>query len=281
MTLTARKFYKRGFLPSPAQETEFFRNIKLENGTFKRTSDGRMDDLNDRLIDVLGRMGRQPQAFLDVGVSSGISTLELLFALKGAAINASVVATDIQLMAKLDKFHFGFDALVSPDGFPLQFGCLGFAVRPWTVRRDLLTGYPILSCIARRYYRLLKTIASSRKCSEEILLLSPRMSRCPEISCVEEDIFSPNIAEFTSRFDVIRAANILNKNYFSDAKLCLGIENLKSYLIGPGCFLVVNRTHEDSTNHATIFVLSEERSFEVVDRVGNGSEIENLVLGRR
>jgi hypothetical protein len=48
--------------------------------------------------------------------------------------------------------------------------------------------------------------------------------------------------------------------------------------MGAGSFLIVNRTYPDGNNHGTIFQLSEANKFEVVARMGDGSEIEDIVL---
>ena len=48
--------------------------------------------------------------------------------------------------------------------------------------------------------------------------------------------------------------------------------------MGAGSFLIVNRTHADGSNNGTIFQLSEANKFEIVARMRDGSEIEDIVL---
>jgi hypothetical protein len=74
----------------------------------------------------------------------------------------------------------------------------------------------------------------------------------------------------------VRAANVLNRSYFDSAKLRLMVENLMGYARKPGGLIVINRTHEDGTNHGTIFELSANGP-RVVWRIGRGLEIEYLL----
>ena len=95
------------------------------------------------------------------------------------------------------------------------------------------------------------------------------------IEFVEDELAVRN-PRFESRFDIARAANLLNRSYFDLSRLRGMIDNLKSYVRRPDGLLVINRTHEDGTNHGTIFRL-DTGEVQVVERVGGGSEIELLV----
>ena len=92
-------------------------------------------------------------------------------------------------------------------------------------------------------------------------------------------MLSANPTQYLRRFDVIRAANILNRCYFNRDQLRCAVANLKERLSGPGSRLIVNRTlTEDGSNHATMFRLTEARHFDAEVRLGQGSEIEDVVL---
>jgi hypothetical protein len=73
-------------------------------------------------------------------------------------------------------------------------------------------------------------------------------------------------------------ANLLNRGYFDEAQLRRAVDNLKDRLMGAGSFLIVNRTHADGSNNGTIFQLSEANKFEIVARMRDGTEIEDIVL---
>jgi hypothetical protein len=48
--------------------------------------------------------------------------------------------------------------------------------------------------------------------------------------------------------------------------------------MGAGSFLIVNRTHADGNNYGTIFRLNDANKFEIVAKMRDGSEIEDIVL---
>ncbi len=49
----------------------------------------------------------------------------------------------------------------------------------------------------------------------------------------------PRSTDFAGRFDLVRAANILNKSYFSTAQIRSAVSNIRSYLSGAGSLLIV------------------------------------------
>jgi hypothetical protein len=87
-------------------EKEFFSSIRLSNGVHKTTSPLRLDDANQRLIAVFQKLGVAPETFLDVAVSSGISTIEWFESLQQAQLRPSMTATDLTMAAYLVRmFH--------------------------------------------------------------------------------------------------------------------------------------------------------------------------------
>jgi hypothetical protein len=75
---------------------------------------------------------------------------------------------------------------------------------------------------------------------------------------------------------VVRAANILNRAYFSDTQLRQMLANLKRSLTAGGV-LMVCRTGEGNRTAGTLFRLTDEGEFSVVERLNEGSELEDLV----
>jgi hypothetical protein len=98
-----------------------------------------------------------------------------------------------------------------------------------------------------------------------------------DIEIVENDIFVLT-PEFVGRFDFIRAANLLNEGYFAREKLSAAISNIRSYCRGPGSLLLVVRSSEQRQD-GTLFRLEADGRFQVRARFGQGSEIEQIVLG--
>jgi hypothetical protein len=162
--------------------------------------------------------------------------------------------------------------LQDSSGHVLQYDLLGLAIRPWHRRRDVFTGYWALAALARR-------IGGKRggDAVRAVRLLSRRHAEVGEIEFIEDDLTQPN-ALLEARFDIVRAANILNRGYFEGTTLSRMLSTLVAYARGPGSLLVLNRTHEDGTNHGSILQLQATGKLALLERVGNGSEIEALAL---
>jgi hypothetical protein len=109
-------------------------------------------------------------------------------------------------------------------------------------------------------------------------LISPSVADLGDLTFLNDDLGAENSVEFIKRFDVIRAANILNIGYFSEPVLIAFLKRLKERLKGAGAHLIVCRTNLLGENNATLFKLNTNDKFEVVLRIGGGSEIENIVL---
>ena len=75
----------------------------------------------------------------------------------------------------------------------------------------------------------------------------------------------------------MRAANILNRDYFPETKLAEALTIIRSLLNGEGSYLIVARTLTDGSNHGTMFRLGPDGRFAAVMTIGGGSEIADLV----
>src|SRR5205807_9782935 len=107
------------------------------------------------------------------------------------------------------------------------------------------------------------------------------------ISCIhpEADLFSKrdprlricarSVFEHRPGLDVLRTMNILNKAYFPVEKLMEGA-NAAFQSLKPGGLWIVGRTSGNLTNDVTFF-RRRENKWEVIARIGKGSEIEELV----
>jgi hypothetical protein len=280
MVLTANDFFN---LPSQrvslADEATFFSSIKVGNNTFKKTGGGRFMALDAALVRYLAGPSPRIGELLDIGVSSGITTLDLDAALTTAGHLFRVTATDLALDAFIVPIRKGWRALVDSAGHPLQYDIGGHAIRPWRRRLDWLDGMAVVLWLLNWYAkpRARRSLASNRVV-QRVQLLSPRLLRRKDITVVRDDITVENPA-FSGRFDLIRAANILNLDYFDTPTLRAALANLTSYLSGPGALLLVARTLGDDDHHGTLFEIVEQGDgFRIVERYGNGSEVEALVL---
>lgn len=263
---------------SARDEARFFNALRTGNATFKRTAAGRLAAIDRALVDWLVTHGKAPEHVLDLGISAGITTLELRNVLQAAGWDAAVTGTDRSLHAALLPLPFGCRALVEPDGHVLQYEVAGQAVRPWRRRLDYVTGIAPLGWAVDR---ALRGAAAARLASpdrEPVALVSRAVATASDIRLVEDDITVPN-PDLIGRFDLVRAANLLNRHYFSGTDLAAAVANTRSYLRGPGALLLVLRTHGEDDHRGTLFVQDERGRLDVALRWGGGSEIEPLLLG--
>lgn len=261
-------------------EHEFFCSIMVRNRTWKTTFHGRFREVNERLISEVGAGRVRVASILDVGVSSGISTLELYNDISSRGYETHIVGTDLFTHAYLVRVGTSCHALVDDTGFPLQFDLFGRGITPWVTQRDQRNGMFVFRklvnlAFTRRARAILRHTDDVRV--ERVRLVTPRLAGITNISLQTDDVTCYN-SDFCARFGFIRAANILNRGYFAEPALVAIIDNIRHYLDGCGASLLVIRTHEDGNNHGTLFKLVNDRRFEISTRFGAGSEIEDLVL---
>jgi hypothetical protein len=233
------------------------------------TSSGRLSDVNAAIASCLPR-GIALEA-LDVGISSGVSTVEWLEALEKLGYECSMTALDRVLRARLYRFgHIEVLAETNTHTLLIHTGRRAF-VRParsiaqWR-NRFVRSAFWLTDWLARLFHG----VGAGR----EVRLVSRRLHSRPEIRLVEHDLFSP-APDWMGRFHVVRVANVLNRGYFSEPILRAGLRNAGDW-VRRGGLLAIARTERDGRNHASIFCRENER-FAIVNRVGAGSEVETLV----
>lgn len=288
---TASELYLSALIPDDekqaALERNFFSSIRLKNGTYKYTYPHRLDDLNDLVSRFLP--ADRPLKIMDVAVSSGISTLEWMSHLAQAGVEHHMTAGDLTVKAFLVSIGKHLRVLLDSTGYPLQFDVRGKAIPNPPGKRNLARYFlPLLLLRAalRVYFPALKESASRIEDEQSVsrlgincralTLVSPRLARPSNLTIIEDDILGN--ACLRNAFHILRAANILNRCYFDDKTLIEILNRLRSRLMPAGLF-VVCRTNERGENHGTVFALNEDGRFEVRARIGDGSEVEDLVLG--
>jgi hypothetical protein len=270
-------------------ERHFYSRLRLANGVYKTTHTRRFGDVN-RLVNGLLPRGRRLE-ILDVGISSGISTLEWLDALREDGIDANVVGGDLDLTAYLISVGSWLDVLVDRNGYVLQMDLgprsITNHLRHPLLRHVLLaapmwclnTAFALFWTASPKLRRHVATnggevtLGSGIRC-RPLSLLSPRLRGDAGIF-VEDDIVV-NTERYADRFDAIRAANVLN--WYLDAEMLVRMFETLRRRLRVGGLLVLCRTDLHERNRGTIFRMNERREFEVVSRVTGGSEIERFVL---
>ncbi len=258
-------------------EARFFGLLKTANNTFKRTEPCRLAKIDAALVATLAAHDSPLGDVLDLGISSGVTTLELMEALRAAGHAVEVTGTDRSVRARLVTLPHGCRALVELDGHVLQYEVFGRAVRPWERRLDRWTGMAVLRSLVERRLREPAMARAAAGEGQEVALLSPRLRHAGAFRWHEDDITRRNPA-FVARFDLVRAANLLNRHYFEPDALRDAVANTIAYLSGQGAWLLVLRTHGASDHRGTLFRMDEARRLSVVERHGPGSEVEDLIM---
>ena len=276
-----------------ALERQFFANVALTNGAFKTTYPNRLDDINETVFPHLVRLAERPIKIMDVGASSGISTIEWHAYLSRSGVDCNIIGTDITIYVSLLSLRFTSKvaALVDRNGNIVHFDLFGIGWPPQPSRKPLhlntlrtlavkalfraatmIDGNPPwvkAGLTTQRHAFLLKY--------QPIALLTRSFVHNDRLRMIEDDLLAENDSALCQTFDVIRAANILNLVYFPVDLIGRMLATLKQRL-KEGGLLVIVKTDPSGENNASIFRLSRHQFF-VVDRFGEGSEIEPIVCG--
>jgi len=250
-------------------DEEFFSYLRLPNGTFKTTLANRMDDVNERVANLLSSTPSEAKSYriLDGATSSGTAAVEFSTALSRRGVRHELCASDQTAFVRRLKAGL-FDILATADGSLLQvdIGSLAFPNTP----PSRLSGL-VFSAARRQWDRALR----QGRQPEAIPLLS-RTARQSNVRFSNGDVWGELFEdEPGERFDVIRVANLLQPAYFPEERLRLALSNLRRFLV-PGGLLVLVRSSE-SKNLYGLFRLDENR-FRLVEESAEPLEIRNLVL---
>ena len=278
--MTATRFFQSpAGRASPEAEDKFFTDLRTRNATFKRTSNDRFHDLDEVCLRCFAHANVQISNVLDVGISSGTTTLGLSDRLREAGHPAHLIGTDVSVDGHLVSVYPGIRVLTDEVGYALQYDVLGMVLRPWRRRADYATGMVLVRAAANGWIgnRAKRLLQRGEAMSAPVQLVSPRVFGHPHIRIEKNDIFS-DTAEYHGRFDFIRAANILNRGYFNEEQLRRAMANVVRYLSGPGAWLLVARSTEGRHVGTLLRVSDDGRYMNVVDRYCGGSEVEWLVL---
>lgn len=250
-------------------EQAFFRGLRLANGTYKTTYANRMSELDDYCASLATNLS--DCRILDVGLSSGVTSAELLDKVLSRTSSAQLTGVDICLYGRVMRIG-PCEVLLDSNGHTLQVAYKNAGRgRPHSPlgspARFILDTFMTL---AGRAVRLMRVP------SREVALVSRGLATRPDAVLRELSLFI-RVPEWTQRFWFVRAANILNFDYFSRDDIGAAIGILIDY-VQPEGYLLLNRTIDVSgENHGSLFQLKRDRSIKVIRRFGRGSEIESMV----
>lgn len=263
-----------------ATERAFFAGLLLRNGVHKTTEEHRMDSLFPRIVGHARALAARPLRVLDIGCSSGVTTVELHQALADAGCEVETVGTDLTLEADHVVRDDGAALLFDSRGAVLQVELGGWA-SPWRSRpRDLMWQTQRVARVRALIAREADAFRAARHGgvpgfeATRVSLLSGATLAEPSVRFLEEDVLEPT-AE--GPFDLVRVANLLNRGSFDRDTLRRMVALVAGRVAPDGLLLILRSEGSPPAHHGTLFRLCETR-FEEAERIGEGSEVAALVL---
>lgn len=261
--------------------------LRTSNGTTRMTFRNRMPDVDELARQLICHSYRADKEFVvqDRAASTCLTSTEWARQLLTVYPRMHFEASDMLLYLFRVSLPDGSAYIVEPTGQPLQYIKPPFAV--CLSPREPLR-YPLNHLVVARAKQKFRGLSISEELSTPSGHDQYQIDR---ISCVHPEALTlqnenprftvrvRSVFERTPGVEILRTMNILNLAYFPTPRLIDGIQS--AFLtVNPGGIWIVGRTHEeDSKNHVTFFRRTEE-SWEILGRIGNGSEIEKLVMGK-
>ena len=273
-------------------EENFYSGIRTSTGAFKTTARNRLGPMNDLFFDILSKCKEVPSVVMDIGASSGVTTLEWLKEFEKRGITVSMVAADLTISTYLADIGAGWRALLEPTGHILQIEFAGFGLRSWFRRLDYATGTfiprALLLSIVRRtlsargvVFPLEAAAVGSHgpqwRITGPFPLITPALRWHERVQILDDNILAPNPPDRIAVADVLRIANLLQKNYFSNEQIRVVVDNLRQRCRGAGSLIAVCRNYPDRIE-GSILRLNDNGRFTVTGRLGDGSEVEGFFV---
>jgi hypothetical protein len=241
---------------TPAEFTDAVSTFKFAT-TFKTTQKARFP----RTLDYLARLqfARAP-TILDVGASDGSTSLDVMDAVPFSRYFVTDKHLEVTVCRRGRTIYFH-----APDG-----RCVLISKPAWVLYDDTAGAWPPLGAIARRAFA---TAGAPSAGAEVVSLVNPAVKSRPhgDVRVAPYDIFEPWRGD---KADLVVAANILNRAYFTDENLARAIRNLVDALCEGGRLAVIqNRAAE----RATVFRVSNGR-IAPEHSINGGTDIDALVL---
>ncbi len=287
-----------GEQPSPEQISIFEDvsfTLRTSNGTFRTTFRNRFEDVDKIALRWIAELYSPGSSFQvqDRAVSHGLTSKEFAERIFEHFPNAGFEASDV-LLGLVELSVDGAVYIAERSGTPLQYIKAPFVV---PLHHEDARRYPWNRWVARRAQSRFDKLNlpadwSATQSTEPQRIATQRgpelrvryipyihpeamalTRKNPNFRFCERSVFDATPATC----DVLRTMNIFNRDYFSEQQLTEGVSAAFQSLRPGGLWIVGRTLEQDFTNHATFFRRNPER-FEVVDRLGSGSEMEALAL---
>jgi hypothetical protein len=235
----------------------------------KETAAGRFRDLDDLLIDLTQQVSNT--VIHDVGVSNGITSLELLERFHARALWPTFYISD--KFARCLCVQRGPVTRIYDSYGTLIQGRVGILLADPQASWRFAVSRLLFFLLARAKPRL------SQSKVVEMLLYSRSVKDALEAGAMthlDYDVFSSYV---DIKFDVVRCMNTITRKYFTRDRIRDALSNLGRSL-KPSGLLLVGRTLPNARNDATVFRLVADR-FVPLLVVNEGADIHDIVVDLR
>lgn len=280
---------------SDALRDDVLRMVQMANGTWKDSRAGRLRVLDAAVRDVLRQTRECGSSLrvLDLGVASGITSVELEAALR-SDFAPEIIATDLWRDAFAVRSRRGWCIVLDARGNVLQHIAgpfvlpgqsrdaapyvLNHLLRVWSERRWVPQARRLL---AAADLTAAPDFVVQRLDGHELIRL-PLLSAACLRRCAENGTFRFVVVDVLQPLpfdaDVVRAVNLLTPHHLGPAELRRALENCRAALRVNG-LLVVGRSPNDTPEAiaATIFHAAPE-GWRIARRLNGGAEIEPLAV---
>jgi hypothetical protein len=250
----------RGLLQADLESQSFSQAVStLKFGkSYKTTKKNRFPLTLKNLAEIISA---EPLIILDIGASDGTTSLDVMQAISFK----KYYITDLNLYVYY-RIAGRWTLFCNHKGQLMLAVC-----NQWIIYRDTKNALWPFRSVVERFFRTKKFFQS--RSDERIALINPGVKAVlSERVCLAE--YNAFEAWPGENADLIIAANILNHSYFSEDEIVLIMQNIKEAVKRPGLIaLIDNRKVEQSS-----IIKVTKTSAVIVSRVGNGSDVENLML---
>jgi len=237
--------------------------LRYGDVTGKSTEIGRFDDL----IDVLDLLPDQDLLIHDVGCSSGVTSLDLMSALELKNKKYELTISDrflvLLIFGKRIKYLYDSDEILRQ----IYLGRI--------LCDEKLSNVFFLS-------RLLFQILTPRRLRDleidevdKVALVNQEVREYIESGDLIAKSYNIFMRDDDNRYNFIRCMNLLNRSYFSDDQIVVGLKNLINALEHKG-HLQIGRTDIYGVNMVSVFQKNTD-GLALVLQFNGGAEIEHLV----
>lgn len=262
-------------ISASAEFSRIHQNLLLQ-GVWKWTGRHRLKQMDRLLSEHLADQGYQHLHMLDIGASDGITSLDTVDYL-GKKNKISLRVTMLDQVIELFSINtHGATLYFTSSRRPilLRLGKLAVCLEPMQGIEGVLFNY-LAAILARQCTRKLQHVELNA--ARLISLINPAVLQSRFIEVCECDLFNPR-TDWTGKYDVVRASNILNIAYFSEARILEAVGLAHRYLKEGGILMVSrNLIHSQGETEMGALWQKQGNRFFCISKLSRLPEVAGLV----